>query len=53
VALKVDDPALQPNGNGVCSIVGAEFRKNVLDVTLYGLFGDRELSCDLFVSVPA
>ena len=51
--LKIDDAALQPNGNGVCPIVGAKFRKNVLDVTLYGLFGDGELGCDLFVSVPA
>ncbi len=31
--MKVDDATLQPNRNGVRSIVGAKFRKNVFDVT--------------------
>jgi len=51
--LKIDDAALEPYRNGVSPVVGAKFRKNVLNVTLYGLFGDGELSSDLLVGVAA
>ncbi len=52
-ALKVDDSALQAYGDGVCPIVGAEFRKDILDVTFYCFFRDRELGGDLFIGISA
>src|SRR5437764_15269490 len=52
-ALKVDDSALQAHGDSVCPIVGAEFRKDILDVTFYRLFRDGELGADLLVSISA
>jgi hypothetical protein len=51
--LKADDSALQPYGYGVCSVIGAEFGKNIFDMTFHGLFRDGELGGDLFVGVAA
>src|SRR5579871_4506832 len=51
--LKVDDAALQPYRHSVRSVVGAEFGKDVLDMTFSGLFLDGKLGCDLFVGVSA
>jgi hypothetical protein len=51
--LEVDDPALQPDGNGMCPIVGAQLGENVLDVALDGFFRDGELGSDFFVCIPA
>src|SRR5262245_50640379 len=51
--LEVDDPALQTDGDGMRSIVGRELGEDVLDVALDGFFGDRELSGDHLVRVPA
>jgi len=50
-ALKVDDSALQPYGDGVCPIIGAEFRKDILDVTLHCLFRNGKLAGDLLVGI--
>src|SRR5579863_10551198 len=52
-ALQVDDSALQSYGHSMCSVIGAEFGKDVLDMTFHGLFRDGELGGDLFVCVAA
>jgi hypothetical protein len=51
--LELDDAALQPDRNGVGSIIGTELGKNVLDVPLHGFFRDGELRRDLFVGISA
>ena len=35
----------------MCPIVGAEFRKDILDVTFHCLFGYGELGADLFIGI--
>ena len=40
LTLYFDDAALETNHGGVGSIVSVEFREDVLDAALHGLFGD-------------
>jgi hypothetical protein len=49
--LEVDDSALQTDGDGMGPIIRAKFGKYVLDVALYGFFGDGELTGDHFIGV--
>jgi len=49
--LQIDNSALQPDSDGVGSVVRTKFREDVLDVSLNGFLGDRQLSCDQFVGV--
>ena len=49
--LQLDDSSLQSDHRGVGSIVGAQFRKDVLDSTLDGFLGDRELIRNLLVRI--
>ena len=51
--LQLDDPALDPDGDGVGAVVCAEFGEDVLDVALHRFLRDRELGRNLFVGVPA
>src|SRR5260370_41460342 len=51
--LKVDDSAFQSDSNGVSPIVGAQFGKDVLDVSLHGFFRNGKLRGDLFVRISA
>ena len=50
--LQLDDPSLQSDHCGVGSIVGAQFRKDVLDSTLDGFLRDGELIRNLLVRIP-
>ena len=49
--LQFDDSAFESDGHRVGSVVRAQFRKDVLDMALNGLLGDRQLICDQFVCV--
>ena len=49
--LRFDDSALQPDHRGVGSVVGAQFGEDVPDLTLDGLFADRELSRNYLVGI--
>src|SRR6185369_15863511 len=50
--LKIDDPALEPDGDGVSPVVDAQLLKNVFDVTLDAFLGDVQLGSDLLIGVP-
>jgi hypothetical protein len=50
--LELDDSALQANGDGVGSVVCAEFREDILDVAFYSFLSDPELICNQFVCIP-
>src|ERR1700679_91814 len=49
--LQFDDSALKSDGDSVGSVVRAQFREDVFDVTFDRLLGDRQLICDQFVCV--
>jgi len=49
--LQIDNSALQPDSDGVGSVVRTKFREDVLDVSLNGFLGDRQLIGDQFVGV--
>src|SRR5262245_4311960 len=51
LALQIDNPALDADHRGMSPIVGAQLGKDVLDATLYGVFGDRQLIGDLLVGI--
>ena len=46
-----DDPAFEPDHRGVGAIVGAQLGKDAPDLTLDGVFGDRELRGNLFIGI--
>jgi hypothetical protein len=49
--LQLDDSALQADRDRVGAVIGPEFGEDVLDVSLDGFLGDRELTSDLFVRI--
>jgi len=50
--LEIDNAPLQPNGDGMSAVIGAEFREDVLDVPFDSFLGDTKLIGDQFVGVP-
>src|SRR5579863_9352705 len=52
-SLQIDDSALEAYGYGVCPVVGAEFGKDILDVTLHRLFSNRELRTNFLIGITA
>src|SRR3954453_24081252 len=51
--LKLDNSALQRDGDGFGAILGAEFSQDAADVQLDGAFGDVQHLPDLAVAPPA
>jgi hypothetical protein len=53
LTLKLDNPPLCCDGNGLCSIGGAQLLHDVLDVHFNRLLGDKEALANVSVSIPA
>ena len=49
--LEFDDPAFEPDRCGLGAIVGAQLGEDVPDLTLDGVFGDREQRRNLFIGI--
>jgi hypothetical protein len=50
--LNLDDSALHADYGGMGSVVSTQFGEDVPGLALDGLFADRKLRCNLFVSIP-
>jgi hypothetical protein len=51
--LKLNNSALQTDHGGMGSVVGAQFGEDVPDLALDGVFSDRQLNRNLFVTLRA
>jgi hypothetical protein len=49
--LSLNDSAFHSNHSGVSAVIGSQFRKDVSDLTLHGIFAHRHLHCNLLIRV--